>query len=213
MLTLLKKGNPRWFIDVGPHLNPRVHVPIISNFNPSAGTYIMNVIKGVPLCTTDNLRALHLLYEQVKRFASVPVDSITWHEYLDSIGHRCHVPGVMSWLRRVDVPCGHFCHGDLTLENVLVDRDDHLYLIDPNTRLKFNSVHLDRGKLMFSRRYHDLFASYWLSQKLRDELWDFDWTLADRACLLTHIIRLSGYRPVAYINSWLSEEFAKCELL
>ena len=210
MLKLVKKGDPSWFKRAADTLLPGVKVPAI-HLSTSLDHYGMQVIKGIPLCTNTHTAALGTLLGQLTEWEeNHPVESWPWHQYLDALEHRCHLLRVMKWLREQDVPCGHFCHGDLTLENVLIDRNYHLWLIDPNTRLGFNSVHVDRGKLMFSMSYHERFGSYWLTREMHERLMQIHWSVADRACLLTHIIRLNGHRNQWHIDAWLREEFERC---
>lgn len=95
-----------------------------------------------------------------------------------------------------------FCHGDLTLENVLVSKGS-LILIDPNNKQGlFRSPSLDHGKLLQSThaRYHFVFDSHYggrlhrqashLESQLR--LTD-EWEAAMTACI-SHVIRLRRYQ-------------------
>lgn len=212
MLKLIKKGDPSWFDRARTLLVNGVRVPRISA-SPLPGHYNMQLVKGIPLCTYTDPQYVPILLKQVEAFSRMWVGSMTWTEYLNCIEHRCFNNRVMQWLRSIEVPSHQFCHGDLTLENVLVDGAGQLFLIDPNMRLNFNSSHLDRGKILFSRSYHDIFESYWLAQPMREAIDAETWSIEDYACLLTHIIRLSGHRDQAMIDRWLSMEFEVCESL
>jgi thiamine kinase-like enzyme len=104
---------------------------------------------------------------------------------------------------RYDLP-DSFNHGDLTLENVLVEDSGEMVLIDPNYDPGlFQSWLLDFGKLLQSTHsdYHRVFNSspgqdpQPLFQYLRSYLQDRDlWELA-LVGELTHIMRLRKYRP------------------
>lgn len=209
MLKLLKRGKVKWFESARKRLLPGVLVPKVREVSHS--WYEIEVLKAVPLCCTDLTLGYYRLLSQITDWSeNHKVDSITWQAYLDAIEHRCYEPQVMEWLRKQHVPWGHFCHGDLTLENVLIHRDGGIYLIDPNPRLDFNSMHIDRGKIMFSLQYHRRFHSYWLTPAMAMAIRETTWSIEDRACLLTHIIRLQGHRSPSVTRSWLLEEFQQC---
>ena len=168
------------------------------------GTLHMQLVKAVPVCVSSNPNDVTQVFAQVNRWKQKAVWSHTWHEYVTSIAHRT-TQQYVDIMRAVDVPMGTFCHGDLTLENVLVDHKD-MYYIDPNPG-KFSSAWLDIGKLAFSLEYHTRFNSYWLTtpvkQRIEECLEDWNPTLV-KAVLISHIVRLEGYQPRELIEEWLS---------
>jgi thiamine kinase-like enzyme len=96
-----------------------------------------------------------------------------------------------------------FAHGDLTLENVLIENDGGIVLIDPNFKANlFQSYLLDLGKLMQSVHsdYHRVFNSHpgcdptYLCEYLRLKVGERNW-VRGLIAELTHLIRLRKYRP------------------
>lgn len=173
------------------------------NVEFSDGKLTLDLVKGVPLCVTSNEKALERVFDQVDEWAKRPTESGTWREYVDSIKHRA-TQQALSLMRSVDVPMGTFCHGDLTLENVLVSKNQ-LWYIDPNPGA-FSSHWLDLGKLAFSMEYHERCGSYWLDEVLKSSLHNFIWDYQQefiQAALVSHIVRLRGYQPDSIIEEWL----------
>lgn len=196
-----------WYRQVKPMLILPVHVPNMK-FTAVTHTLEMEFPKAVPLCVTDRVEALTALFHQITAWSRRFIPSITWDEYVDSCLDRMVVSAqVADHLRRCGVDGGTFCHGDLTLENVLVDYRSELVLIDPNPR-GFYSHWLDYGKLAFSLQYHDRFKSYWLTDVMHNalarRLEGLDEDIL-KSVLMTHIIRLQGYCNEVLINGWLTD--------
>jgi hypothetical protein len=169
-------------------------------------------VKAVPLCVTNNTVGFTMLTRQVKVWSTIPVESVRWRDYVDAISHRAKRLGAfkaLEYLRGCDVRMGTFCHGDLSLENVLTNRRS-LWLIDPLPgRYGAWSHWLDVGKIAFSLGYHDQFMSYWLSNSMRDEVWKWLNTVDKNhwhPAMISHIIRLEGYQNPRLINNWLYKE-------
>lgn len=88
-----------------------------------------------------------------------------------------------------------FCHGDLTLENILV-KNDKMYLIDPifeNDRNTYSSWLLDATKFLYSLRLHNMMTEYyWIYKSLRGQ------GIATKYLKLmeaSHCIRVYKYAP------------------
>jgi hypothetical protein len=130
----------------------------------------------------------------VEKWSQVPVPSGSWQDYVTSLVPRRMSAKTDEYLRSVNVPMGTWCHGDLSLENVLVDLH-RVMLIDPNPGL-FWSHWLDIGKLAFSLEYHDIFRSYWLTAKVHG-------AVVRNLRKISHIVRLNGYRDQPVIDDWV----------
>jgi hypothetical protein len=196
-----------WYRMVRPMLVLPVHVPNMK-YTAVTHTLEMEFPKAVPLCVTDRVESLTPLFYQIEAFSRRCIPSVSWDEYVDNLLIRMDVlPAVTDHLRRNRVEGGTFCHGDLTLENVLVDYRSELVLIDPNPR-DFFSHWLDYGKLAFSLQYHDRFKSYWLTDVMHNavarRLDGLDEDVL-KSVLMTHIIRLQGYCNEVLIKQWLTD--------
>lgn len=97
-----------------------------------------------------------------------------------------------------------FAHGDLTLENIIIDRNGDLVLIDPNfKRDLFQSYVLDLGKLLQSVHsdYHRVFDSHPgvdlrpHCEVLMNRLSDANLLRPALVAEITHVMRLRKYRP------------------
>lgn len=123
--------------------------------------------------------------------------------YIERITHHCKtnddfyeiIPVLKEELRRANTGCS-FCHGDMSLENILC-RDGKIYLIDPiSGEGKFSSWMLDASKLLYSlRRHEDLISYEWVM----DYFTTPDHGRANSRVLtlleLTHFIRVFKYAP------------------
>lgn len=91
-----------------------------------------------------------------------------------------------------------FYHGDLTLSNIILDREDTLVLIDPNYKTDYCSYLLDLAKIRQS--LHDYEYIFGFSKNKNSiYLSDFDEALKDDLYLvklleLTHWIRMYDYK-------------------
>lgn len=175
------------------------------------GTLHMPFVKAIPLACTDWVDRLPYIFYQIELWSKRHVPSSTYTEYVASLAARLDaikdnelVHRTLALLNEHPLPDSTWCHGDLTLENVLVDKDT-MYLIDPNPR-QFWSHWLDYGKLAFSLEYHERFGSFWLHASMKNELARrldaLDWPTL-RSALISHIIRLQGYKNVTLIERWL----------
>lgn len=88
-----------------------------------------------------------------------------------------------------------FCHGDLTLENILV-KNDKMYLIDPifeNDRNTYSSWLLDATKFLYSLRLHNMMTEYyWIYKTLRGQGIETKYLKLMEA---SHCIRVYKYAP------------------
>ena len=210
-MYISKKGSPAWFIEAEPHLLKGVRTPKWWDWETDIPMYKMEVVRGCPLCWIHSPAFLHLLVRQVEAFSQVRVKSCTWHEYLNGLKHRTKYHEVLDWCREIHVPDSTLCHGDLTLENVMADRDAKtIVLIDPNQR-EFSSHYLDYGKLLFSAMgYHQTFHSQYINPLMAQSIkYKLAHDKAALACMLTHIIRLEGYRDQKTIDRWLLSVYGR----
>lgn len=89
-----------------------------------------------------------------------------------------------------------FCHGDLTLENILV-KNDKMYLIDPifeNDRDTYSSWLLDASKFLYSLRLHNMMTEYyWIYKSLQEQGIESKYIKVLEA---SHCIRVYKYAPI-----------------
>jgi thiamine kinase-like enzyme len=133
----------------------------------------------------------------------------TWEGYLQRLKQHVNISNSAEMVAAFELACryelpGSFNHGDLTLENVLVEDSGEMVLIDPNFEQGlFQSWLLDYGKLLQSVHadYHRVFNSCpgadpqpllnYLKKHLQDS---GHWELA-LVAEITHVMRLRKYRP------------------
>ena len=174
------------------------------------GRYTMRHIVGHLATHEPTTAVVTRLYGQTKEWAKVAATSnATWHSYIKRlhehaiIADSSIITGAVQLLANSKPLPSTFCHGDLTLENVIIGFDGVAVLIDPNYSTDlFQSWLLDCGKLLQSTHtdYHAIFdsnASVCLAQqdKALCELLIADGIYIDSlvACL-SHIIRLAKYK-------------------
>ena len=173
--------------------------------------YHMEFIRGH--CATSELSVMFLetLLKQVMVWREVPPQTAgSWDSYITRLEEHVaagDTPEMREALRIVQaaepLPAS-FCHGDFTLENILIESDGTCVLLDPNyKRGLFQSYVLDLGKLLQSThaRYHEVFCSHhgvdlsrhdnWLCRKLREL---GVWRESLLSCI-SHVMRLRKYRP------------------
>jgi len=150
------------------------------------------------------------LVAQVRHWAGLDADNdASWSSYLERLDAHASLSGSPVIGRAVEVVAAHppftpsWCHGDLTLDNVIARPGGEVVLIDPNYHPGlYQSFVLDLGKLLQSTHTvynRDLcgvdagFGAFdeYLVTLLR-ELGVFPEAL--RACL-SHVVRLVRYRP------------------
>lgn len=181
----------------------------------SEDTYRLEFIKGACGTHVPSTLIMDTLTEQILAWStrSSPRDA-TCSDYLNRLwsshvaypGSGDMVKAAFDYLNHnlTNLPSS-FSHGDLTLENVIVDGDGRLVIIDPNFKADlFQSYILDFGKLLQSVNsdYHRTFNSNpgvdlsahkeVLFSRLRR-------MGILRECLLSeisHIIRLKKYKPM-----------------
>lgn len=180
-------------------------------FFSGSGEYRIEFIEGMCGTLIESTRVLDIILDQILLWRDVPAaNPSNWGSYLERLLQE-HVSCARSSvveetynliLKSPPLPSS-FCHGDLTLENVIVEPCGSVVLIDPNFKENlFQSYILDLGKLLQSVHsdYHRLFNSHpgadpeplckHLKARLGPRLW--------KAALLaemSHVIRLRRYRP------------------
>lgn len=105
----------------------------------------------------------------------------TWLSYQDNVAYKFYDDNQS------------FCHGDLTLENILV-KNDKMYLIDPiyeNDRDTYSSWLLDASKFLYSLRLHNMMTEHtWIYRALNVP------TKYLRLLEASHCIRVYKYAPI-----------------
>ena len=198
-----------WFKTAKPLLPDGIRTPRIWSSHPSY--YTMEFVSGHEATRESSLHPIINCQQLAEHGPSGGT--------IDSYVERCedHVRQIktcwtpqhpasflMKWLERdAHLLQPGFCHGDLTLENVMVGQDS-LVVIDPNNKPGlFMSPALDHGKLLQSTHahYHDVFDSHKgcsltrHAQYLEKYLLERDeWKPGILACA-THILRLRKYNP------------------
>lgn len=113
------------------------------------------------------------------------------------------VPSFQNWLSEVDDESvkfynnnRSFCHGDLTIENIII-KNDEMYLIDPiyeSHKDTYSSWLLDLSKFLYSLRLHNMMTQYlWLMSVFTM----YDNVMRKRILILeaSHCIRVYKYAP------------------
>ena len=200
-----------WFTHAeGIGLVPGIRLPKTVLEEPRR--YRIEFIEGHEATKDFSLAPLKLCLKQVMLWSNQPSCSNgTWDGYLLRLEDHVKVAGspemksAMIYLERAKEPPSSFCHGDLTLENVLIaNNDQKVVVIDPNfKRDLFQSFILDLGKLLQSTHanYHRVFNSHHGVNLSRHDSWLTDqikglglWEQSYAACI-SHIVRLRKYRP------------------
>jgi hypothetical protein len=206
------KEQCEWFRIVSRYpLEPGIRLP--RTIRASDEEYDIEFIEGVCGTQIESTRLIDTLVDQILVWSHIPaVRTSDWNSYLDRL-HVEHVALTDSDIvRRIfeyidDIPPlpSSLSHGDLTLENVIVENNGGIVLIDPNFKQNlFQSYVLDLGKLLQSVHsdYHRLFNSHPggdpapLCSHLRQRLGKSLWTQA-LAAEMSHVVRLRKYRPSA----------------
>jgi capsule biosynthesis phosphatase len=122
-------------------------------------------VEGRSLNDSCESRHVSSLLRLIGEFSTIPPISDDWatmvsrvesHASLNSFPYQDEI---MKIIRSESVAShmlaeASFCHGDMTLENAILTKDDRIYLIDPNTPDGvYTSWLLDLGKLYQSLRY------------------------------------------------------------
>ena len=173
-------------------------------------TYVMPCIEGRIGYAVSGGDLVGRLINQVLAWRDEPADNVaTWSSYLVRLAD--HATFVSSRIGHDAVRLladgepfpASWCHGDLTLENVMLDNDGHLVLLDPNYAPDlYQSYLLDLGKLLQSTHtsYHKQLAGHHVELTLQDRVLRERleaaglWQASLRACL-SHLIRLLRHWP------------------
>lgn len=179
------------------------------------GCYDIEFIQGTcatQLNSTLTISALIdqiLLWKEQKQYYDLSWDSYTSRLYNQHVIIREDdevMKMAFNFILTFPPPPPTFSHGDLTLENVIVDQNKNLVLIDPNFKPNlFQSYILDLGKLLQSTHsnYHQLFNSNpgvdltSHCQILMDELDNLGVLEQCLMAEITHIMRLKKYQPTS----------------
>lgn len=179
----------------------------------SSSEYDIEFVEGVCGTQIESTRLIDTLVDQTLLWSKVPATrTADWASYKDRLQSEHVTLAVSDIVRRtfefldeIDPLPSSFSHGDLTLENIIVENNGGIVLIDPNFKQNlFQSYVLDLGKLLQSVHsdYHRLFNSHPggdpapLCAHLRQRLGKPLWTQA-LAAEMSHVVRLRKYRPSA----------------
>jgi len=173
-------------------------------------SYTMQHVVGHLATAEPQTTIISRMYAQVNAWSTLKAtSSATWQDYILRLREHAEAGKSIIINDAVDrvasspsLPSS-FCHGDLTLENIIIDYEGIAYLIDPNSATDlYQSWVLDCGKLLQSTHtdYHNAFTSNSginldAHDKALRRVLDADgiYTEALVACL-SHIVRLTKYR-------------------
>lgn len=185
-------------------------IRIIDVYEHGLRWYTMQHISGHIATHEPQTVFIERMYEQINHWRTIyPTTNGTWSSYINRLYE--HAETTKSHLLHIAVEMVEayepfeqsFCHGDLTLENILIDHNGDAWLIDPNRKDDlFQSWILDCGKLLQSThtQYHRLFNSHAGLQLRKHDAVLCELLRADKVYeqalvgCLTHIIRLCKYR-------------------
>jgi len=173
-------------------------------------SYRMEFIHGHMGTFEPSVQFLDVCLSQIKHWSQTPAQTTgDWDSYLERLedhvreGPTTDMIDSMRIIENADPFPTSFCHGDMTLENVIIEPTGVCSLIDPNFKEGlFQSYMLDLGKLLQSTvaGYHRVFNSnhgVCLSRHedkiLRAISRDYDERSALISCL-SHLMRLRKYR-------------------
>lgn len=173
--------------------------------------YHMEFIRGHCATSEPSVMFLETLLKQVMVWRDSPPQTAgSWDSYIErleehvKIGDTGEMREALSLVQAAEQLPASFCHGDFTLENILIESDGTCVLLDPNyKRGLFQSYVLDLGKLLQSThaRYHEVFRSNHGVDLRRHDEWLLErlkalglWQESLIACI-THVMRLRKYRP------------------
>lgn len=177
------------------------------------GRYVMEFVHGSVLADVPDTEIMHksilCLLAQIETWRESPSDNDTsWAEYIERLYSHAVYVGSRTGMQAVDIVAAgtpfarSWCHGDMTLENILVDTNG-VTMIDPNYQSDlYQSYMLDYGKILqsthtsfhaeISPRYGNLgYAREIVENHLRER---DQYTDALRACL-SHVVRLLSHWP------------------
>jgi thiamine kinase-like enzyme len=200
-----------------------VRLPYVCLLNENS--YKIEYIRGYSATQITSVQDFARLVKLVEHWRCQRAVSVgTWEGYLQRLKQHVDISNseemvaAFELATRYNLP-GSFNHGDLTLENVLVENDGQMVLIDPNFEQGlFQSYLLDYGKLLQSVHadYHRVFNSCpgadpqpllnYLKKYLQER---GEWELA-LVAEITHVMRLRKYRPQ---EEWSKVDEILCRLL
>jgi len=202
------KNQVEWFRiieEIG--LPTGLRVPTIGKI--SASSYEMEFIQGHLATQESSVFVVQKLMEFCEGLQRTPQNNTTWNSYLERLEAHVSIADTKPMVKALNLVSKAspfpqtFCHGDLTLENVMIDAKSCV-LIDPNYSPElYQSFVLDLGKILQSThfRYHEVFNSNHGVSLTRHadfvEAWlksHYLWDVAIIAAI-SHIIRLRRYRP------------------
>ena len=202
-----------WFVEAeGKRVARDIYLPLVREIDSSS--YEIEKVSGVLGTGVNSFSLILKLYDQIKIWSEYPCERGDILSYIVRMREQHifqHSPPevleVMEFLEKY-MPSSHFpgtfCHGDLTLENILVRQDGKVALIDPNNKGNlFRSYILDLGKILQSIHsdYHRMFDSNpgvdqtWMWENFR-ALLERDGLLKPALLAeISHLLRLRKYRP------------------
>lgn len=198
-----------WFVEAKEAgLVEGIRLPSVELVNSES--YRIEYIAGFSATMLTSVSEFKKLLRLIEHWTTkTSTTDATWDSYLERLETHVYVSKsplmqeAFEVVSQQELPSS-FCHGDLTLENVLVTGEGEMVLIDPNYAPDlFQSWVLDIGKLLQSIHsdYHRVFNSSsgvdptphfeYLRGYLKERsLWKM--ALVSE---LSHIMRLRKYRP------------------
>jgi hypothetical protein len=204
-----------WFREAEKRpLLPGIYLPAVELVDEQS--YRIERIAGIPGTFSQSLDTVFLLYEQVKLWSNQVCSTIRFPKEYCSRLRNDHLPKegarivheaigfFESEFLNVGPKGSTFCHGDLTLENVILMNDGSLGIIDPNHKSGlYQSFLLDFGKILQSIHsdYHRKFDccpgvdQTWMYPPLYSALQRDGFLRNSLLSEISHLVRLRKYRP------------------
>lgn len=207
----LRANNEAAWLRLAPQHPLADGINIVRVYSEEECSYTMQHITGHVATHEPQATIMDRLCEQLLIWRTLPAtNSVTWKEYTQRLQEHASlvdsdiINEAMWCILTHDALPASFNHGDLTLENILIDADGTAWIIDPNHQPDlYQSWLLDAGKLLQSTHtnYHKAFQSSAGTNLARHDARLCNWlkqhNIYEPALLacLTHIIRLCRYRP------------------
>lgn len=171
-------------------------------------TLKMQYVSGTLGYKITNPVLLHKLFAVILEFSKVPSTACNFDGYLESCA-KCYssesydkVLAMLSKMKDVIVSNVSFCHGDLSLSNVIVSDDWQITLIDPNER-ECSSWLFDLAKLRCS--YNGLEKILGYSDTKEFDVKQFDCAVEDFFDLDIEVVKLLEITRFARIIPYMQK--------